>query len=778
MVVVAMVACSDDSSTEGGGSNGGNNGGGQTTQASLTVSPTNVDFSTDGGTGKVTITSTAEWTAEFVNDRADDWCSIDATSGSAGSSTLTITTTANDTPDDRTASVVVKSGSLSKTINVSQKQQDALTVTSSKFEVDAEGGEIVVEVKANVDFEYVIDESAKEWISYEGTRAIQTSTLVFKVDENDDTEKREGKITIESGEFSEEVMVYQAGTGPSIVISQNEYTVSSAGETIAVEVKSNVDVAVEIPDNVDWIKESTTRATSTNTYYFDILLNEEYEQRSAEIMFINKENNLAESVKVTQTQKDTIVMAKSEYEVGVEGGTLDFEIATNVDVSVTISDNAKDWIQQVETRAVEAMTLYFNVSAYSGNGGREGTITISGGNTVQSITVRQGVFSSQILYTTTDNNIISEIGGFYDYNKTKLNIISNVYEDGQGVMTFDGKLTYINYNSFVGRSTLKSIIIPEGVVEIGYYDWTNNSMVPGVGVFGAFRKCTNLESVTLPNSLSVLGIRTFLECSSLKDINIPNGLTTIEGSTFAHCVSLTSLTIPNNITTIGEGAFTDCNSLTSLTIPSNVTTIGDGAFSGCDNLTSINIPNGITAIEDSTFEGCKKLSSIYIPNSVSKIGQRAFYGCESLTSISIPHGVTSIEYRTFDDCYNLISVDLPDGIVTIGEYAFCNCKKLKSIIIPNSVTTIGNFAFHDTAVITITIPSGVTSIGKEAFNMCESLASVYCKPKSVPQLGARGFVRGKYSTSPTIYVPMESVDEYKIANEWKEYADYIVGYDF
>ena len=92
-----------------------------------------------------------------------------------------------------------------------------------------------------------------------------------------------------------------------------EYTVSSAGETIAVEVKSNVDVAVEIPDNVDWIKESTTRATSTNTYYFDILLNEEYEQRSAEIMFINKDNNLAESVKVTQTQKDAIVMAKSEY---------------------------------------------------------------------------------------------------------------------------------------------------------------------------------------------------------------------------------------------------------------------------------------------------------------------------------------------------------------------------------------------------------------------------------------------------------------------------------
>ena len=386
---MAMVACSDDSSTEGGGSNGGNNGGGQTTQASLTISPTNVDFSTDGGTSKVTITSSAAWTAEFVNDRADDWCSIDSTSGSAGTSTLTITATANDTPDDRTASIVVKSGTLSKTINVSQKQKDALTVTSSKFEVDAEGGEVVVEVKANIDFEYAIEESAKDWISYEGTRAIQTSTLVFKVTANDDTEKREGKITIKSGQFNEVVTIYQAGEKPTIVISKNEYIVPSAGETIAVEVKSNVDVEMEIPSDVDWIAENTTRATSTNTYYFDIQPNEDYDQRSAEIKVTNKANNLSEVVTIVQSQKDAIVLAKSEYEFGIDGGNLDFEIQTNVDIAVTISDNAQYWIKQVETRALETKTLYFNISTCSTKEDREGTITISGGNATQTITVKQ-----------------------------------------------------------------------------------------------------------------------------------------------------------------------------------------------------------------------------------------------------------------------------------------------------------------------------------------------------------------------------------------------------
>ena len=385
MAVVAMTACSDDSSTEGGGNNGGNNGGGQTTQASLVVSPTNVDFSTDGGTGKVTITSTAAWTAEFVNDRADDWCSIDSTSGSAGTSTLTITATANDTPDDRTASIVVKSGTLSKTINVSQKQKDALTVTSSKFEVDAEGGEVVVEVKANIDFEYAIDDAAKEWIKYEGTRAIQTSTLVFKVAKNDDTEKREGTITIKSGEFSEDVMIYQAGEEPSIVISQDEYTVLSDGETIAVEVSSNVDVAVEIPEDVDWIKESTTRVTSTNTYYFDITKNEDYDQRSAEISFTNKENNLSEVITITQAQKDAIVIAKDSYTIDSEGDEIVIEVGHNINFDVEIS---ADWITRKETRAFNTDKLTFVIAENKGYDNREGTIVFKSKNSALSQIVK------------------------------------------------------------------------------------------------------------------------------------------------------------------------------------------------------------------------------------------------------------------------------------------------------------------------------------------------------------------------------------------------------
>ncbi|MBO5043930.1 MAG: DUF4932 domain-containing protein [Alistipes sp.] len=117
--ILAFVACSESDVD-----NGGNSGGGQTPpkQPEITLSTTAADFSTDGGTNVITFTSSEAWTAEVVNSRADDWCSIDPTSGPAGSAKITVTTTANDTPDDRTASVIIKAGTTSKTINVSQKK--------------------------------------------------------------------------------------------------------------------------------------------------------------------------------------------------------------------------------------------------------------------------------------------------------------------------------------------------------------------------------------------------------------------------------------------------------------------------------------------------------------------------------------------------------------------------------------------------------------------------------------------------------------------------------
>lgn len=125
---------------------------------------------------------------------------------------------------------------------------------------------------------------------------------------------------------------------------------------------------------------------------------------------------------------------------------------------------------------------------------------------------------------------------------------------------------------------------------------------------------------------------------------------------FEDCTNLKSVTIPNSITSINQWAFTNCSSLTSIIIPNDVTYIGDAAFGNCSGLTSIKIPNGITRIEDKAFLGCSGLTSIKIPDGVTIIGWRAFAFCTSLTSVTIPNSVTGIASDAFERCDKIVEV--------------------------------------------------------------------------------------------------------------------------
>ncbi len=146
--------------------------------------------------------------------------------------------------------------------------------------------------------------------------------------------------------------------------------------------------------------------------------------------------------------------------------------------------------------------------------------------------------------------------------------------------------------------------------------------------------------------------------------NLP--VTSIGDFAFDYCTDLTSITIPDSVTSIGSLAFSSCTGLTSITIPDSVTSIGDTTFVGCTGLTSITIPDSVTSIGDYAFEDCTGLTSITIPDSVTSIGEWAFSSCESLTSISIPDSVTSIGESAFEDCTGLTSIHFAG---TMAEWA-------------------------------------------------------------------------------------------------------------
>ena len=279
------------------------------TQTSISISPSALTFDAQGETKSVTVTCTTGKT--WTLSGGESWCTASGTNGANGANgaTVTFTAEANTSPDERNATYTFTCGDKTAKLVVTQKQQDALTVTSSKVEVDAQGGPINVEVKANIPFEYVIADKDKGWITPVKTKSMQTTVLTFNIAQNEDREKREGSITIKSGELSETITVYQAGAQPTIVITRHTYEVSSKGETIKVEINSNVEFSISIPAAYSaWIQEAAEpRALSTHTKYFTISANLETHSRSGKILFTSQEHNLTEKVTIQQKAIDADV---------------------------------------------------------------------------------------------------------------------------------------------------------------------------------------------------------------------------------------------------------------------------------------------------------------------------------------------------------------------------------------------------------------------------------------------------------------------------------------
>lgn len=232
-----------------------------------------------------------------------------------------------------------------------------------------------------------------------------------------------------------------------------------------------------------------------------------------------------------------------------------------------------------------------------------------------------------------------------------------------------------------------SVIIPSTIEYKGV-----SYSVSNIGA-DAFWKCTNLNSITIPNSVVSIGNRAFDICMGLNSVKISsleawckikfddddsaNPLFYAK-NLYLNGEKITNLVIPSSVTSLEDFAFSGGN-FTTITIPNNVTSIGKHTFWGCENLTSITIPNSITDIGDGAFRGCARLSSITIPTNVKEIGREAFGGCISLKNITIPNSVKEIRFGTFWGCSALTSLILGNGIEFISEMAFAACKKLEIV---------------------------------------------------------------------------------------------------
>lgn len=321
------------------------------------------------------------------------------------------------------------------------------------------------------------------------------------------------------------------------------------------------------------------------------------------------------------------------------------------------------------------------------------------------------------------------------------------------VQPAQAQFSYVTNN---GSITITEYTGPGGAVSIP--ESTNGLPVTSIGD-EAFYESFYVASVTIPDSVTNLGLGAFEECYSLTNVTLGHGITRIGDESLAYCPGLATLQIPDSVTDIGNSAF-GRSGLRSVGFGANVTLLEDGAFFDCENLSSMPMLSGVTNIGSGVFEECWSLTNITFGSNLTTLGGGAFFG-SGLRQVAVPGSVTNLGAAVFDFCGQLssITVDganpvcssvagvlfdksqttllqypaglagsyaIPNGTVDIGMDAFGGCEGLTAVAIPNSVTTIEHLAFDDCKSLTnVTVGSGVVTMGSYAFYVDSSLRGLY-----------------------------------------------------
>lgn len=376
------------------------------------------------------------------------------------------------------------------------------------------------------------------------------------------------------------------------------------------------------------------------------------------------------------------------------------------------------------------------------------------------ITRYSGSAAALTIPSSLDGHTVKQIGSYAFGKNTTLTSVS-----------IPETVTELEYSAFMDCTSLTAVTIPSGLTKAGSLGSgafsgcsALTTMQFGSGLTSipeALFESTGLKTITLPESVTSIGMWAFANCAKLEQVSFPASLTSIDGCAFENCTALTAVTLPKRLTELGNDVFENCSALKSVWIPKSLTNIngfGDGCFAGCTALTDITFETGITKIADHQFDG-SPIKSITIPGTVTTIGSSAFSGCANLTAIDLPTSVTQIDAYAFSST-GLTAVTLPKHLRKLGLSAFSGCTALKSVFIPLSLQTASNpfrnckaltdvtfedgrtelpdTLLEDSGIRQFTVPQTVTKIGYSAFDGCTQLTAITL-PAGLRELGRGAF---------------------------------------
>ena len=370
-----------------------------------------------------------------------------------------------------------------------------------------------------------------------------------------------------------------------------------------------------------------------------------------------------------------------------------------------------------------------------------------------------------------------------------------------GNLVLPETVTHIKYGAFHDCSGFSGdLVLPNSVVEVGHTTNPifNNMPLPDLYT-SAFADC--FDHLVLSQSLETIGMYCFAGCTRLTgDLVMPSGLKAIKDYAFAGCTGLNSLTLNDSLLLIGRDAFMACNGITgTLTIPENIS-LGLGAFEMCEGIEELDLPHNITFVDSENIKGgvfyrCTGLTEVDIPEGWIKIEQSTFAYCSNLRRVHLPESLISIEDGAFLECTNLEEINIPEGVTGIKDASFALCRSLTHIELPSTLRTLGS-AFQRCTSLTgdMVIPDLVQKINAYTFDSCNmlnrivlgdsvnwisepafdytELSSLVLKTMSPPQLWRHESPNAWHlPVDIPIIVPCGTLEAYQNSEDWADFTN-------
>ena len=635
--------------------------------------------------------------------------------------------------------------------------------TSFTLQFEAEGGKKNIMFTADSDWTV---STSNEWINVSKTSGTLSDTsFVVEVEANDSFDTRDGYIEMHAANNKQyHFDIHQNGEQPTFQINGNgEYEVLANGGNVSVKIETNLEYTVQIPSSAQsWITLSDTRAVRKDTLTFVIAANNSLDERSARINIVSNDNNILQTIVIVQQGEDEVfTLDKASISVDENGGNIEIKVSTNLEYAVDIPTEAKSWLSVADTRTMRNETLVFTVLPNETLYAREALVSVSVSNGKKhSLKFTQKAMP--LVFTIDKHYVLFDKDG----GSVEVSVTSNI---DYTISIDDANTSWLSYNktraTTTNTITFNVTALAEGNIrnaDVKFTDVSGNTLT----TLNIEQDSSFIVAYTTNNGKPVDIYKTegfgatylgnnYNSDSNCGRLRFDAAITAIPEQAFALCSNLITIDIPNSVTSIGSSAFSGCSAMQEITIPESVTTVGTDAFINCSGKAYINcnMDTNWSTYTSLSFENAG-FDEIVIGDNVEIIGYCTFRGA-SITELTLGKNVKEIRDHAFANNFYLQNLVIPDSVTTIGYWAFYGCASLTSITLGSGLTTLD----------TPNIGAGITS----------SLMLVYCK--SVVPPTATGAIFGKTSNF-TIYVPKDSIRDYKTVAYWAEYADCMVSYDY